>query len=95
MPSIQSVTILTCAANDLMAPIHDRMPVTIEPSDFARWLEPEITEADDLADLLASRPWDGVEVYPVSRYVNSPKNDSRRCIRRVGGVGDSASLFDT
>jgi putative SOS response-associated peptidase YedK len=66
--------ILTGAANDLMRPLHDREPLVVPESAYARWLDPEASAAD-VADLLV--PWgpDGWEAYPVSTRVNSPRND--------------------
>lgn len=91
LPSIESVTIMTCQANELVAPVHDRMPVRLTPRDFDRWLDPTIEDAEELEDLLQPREWDDVEMYPVSRYVNSPRNTSKRCLEPVGA--DEGGLF--
>ncbi len=50
------VTMLTCAPNDFMRPIHHRMPVILRADDYARWLNPHAAVAD-LMEIIASRPW--------------------------------------
>jgi len=72
---IESLAVVTCQANELITPLHDRMPVLIEPQDDARWLDPKITDPKQLQDVLAFRAWPGMRVYRVGLGVNSPKND--------------------
>ncbi|MBP9503087.1 MAG: SOS response-associated peptidase [Candidatus Promineofilum sp.] len=72
---LETCTILTTAANGLMAPIHDRMPVIIDPLDYTMWLD-EKTPADQLGHLLRPSDDDRLATYAVSTAVNSPKNDS-------------------
>jgi putative SOS response-associated peptidase YedK len=81
---VQSCTILTTDANDLMAPIHNRMPVILEEADWAEWLG---SGTDDPPVRLAQlqhlfRPYDGkkMKLRPVSTYVNSPRNEGKQCI---------------
>jgi putative SOS response-associated peptidase YedK len=71
---LHSCTIIVTDANPQIAVVHDRMPVIIEPPDYAAWLHPDNRDSQALAALLrpASGPWD---LYPVSRRVNSPRND--------------------
>jgi putative SOS response-associated peptidase YedK len=53
------------------------MPVIVQPKDHQRWLDPE---NEDVADILATPPSEGWIAYPVSRRVNSPKNDDAKLI---------------
>ncbi len=76
---IRSCAILTTAANEVVAGIHDRMPVILPSRHYEAWLNPE-AERDELNDLLVPYPGDDLETYPVSRFVNSPGNDDPRCI---------------
>ncbi|MDQ4126373.1 MAG: SOS response-associated peptidase [Actinomycetota bacterium] len=76
---IRSCAILTTAANELVAGIHDRMPVILPAGHYDAWLDPE-AERDELTGLLVPYPGDDLETYPVSRFVNSPGNDDPRCI---------------
>ncbi|MEQ9619849.1 MAG: SOS response-associated peptidase [Deltaproteobacteria bacterium] len=81
---LHSFTIITTGANELMEPVHDRMPVILREKDEAVWLDPELKDPDDLMPLLAPFPSDGMEYYEVSTYVNSYKNRGEECIRPVG-----------
>jgi len=71
----RTFTILTSAANDLMRPIHDRMPVIVPASAWSRWLDPATPDPGELQGLLVPAPDDGLEAYPVSRRVNDVRND--------------------
>ncbi len=77
---VSSCTLLTTDANDLLAPIHDRMPVIVAPGDYGRWLDPEAHDAAALLPLLRPYPPAGMVVFPVRTLVNSPATDDPRCI---------------
>ena len=72
---IRSCTIITTAPNELAAPIHNRMPVILDPEDYEMWLDPDFDERDPLTSLLKPYPADVMEAYPVSRRVNKPSNN--------------------
>lgn len=76
---IESCTILTTQPNELIAPIHNRMPVIVAPDDYSMWLDPGPQPEDGLHLL---RPYDPelMEAYPVTTAVNNPRNDSPSCI---------------
>lgn len=76
---IDSCTILTTEPNELMAPIHNRMPVIIEPADYDLWLDPGDRPEDGL-HLLRPYPAHKMTFYPVSTHVNTPRNDDPQCI---------------
>jgi putative SOS response-associated peptidase YedK len=83
---IRSFTIVTTAANAMMAPIHDRMPVVIPEEHWDAWLDPARTDAEALAELkalLVPTPDGELELYPVSRRVNSVRNDGPDLIERI------------
>jgi putative SOS response-associated peptidase YedK len=67
-------TIITTGPNELMAGIHDRMPVILHPEDEARWLAPGFDPS--LTGLLVPYPAEQMEAYPVSDRVNSVYNDT-------------------
>jgi len=77
---IETFTILTTDANDLLRPLHDRMPVILDPENFDLWLDPKIEDAAKLQPLMAPHAVDGFEAFPVSRAVNSPAHDAEDCI---------------
>ncbi len=74
-----SCAILTTTPNELIGPIHDRMPVIIRKKDEQGWLDLG-TEHSKFLDIFEPYPADRMDAYPVSTFVNSPKNNSQRCI---------------
>ena len=74
-----SCTILTTKANPQAAEIHHRMPVIIPSEHYNDWLG----ELDKRKQLLADLPLMDLQLYPVSKTVNSPKNDSPDCIAPI------------
>jgi putative SOS response-associated peptidase YedK len=77
---IESSTILTTAASELVRPIHDRMPVILAPADYARWLDPAVDRAEPLLGLLRAYAGEALVACAVSPWVNSPAHDDPRCI---------------
>jgi putative SOS response-associated peptidase YedK len=76
---LDTCTILTTTPNQLMEPIHNRMPVILEPEDYNTWLSPG--EQPNLAmHLLRPFPSEKMAAYPVSTWVNSTAHDDARCI---------------
>ncbi len=71
---VDTGAILTSAANGMIAAIHDRMPVVIQPEDFSRWLDCKTQEPRDVADLMAPAQEDFFEAIPVSDRVNKVAN---------------------
>ena len=80
---IRSCTIITTAANEVLEPIHHRMPVILEEDQEAVWLDPDLTDADRLTGLLKPYPPDMVQAHRVSTLVNTPRNDSPQCLAPV------------
>jgi putative SOS response-associated peptidase YedK len=68
---LTTFTIITCEANALVRPLHERMPVVLEPANYRKWLE-----ADDPRELLGPCPPEMLQCFPVSTRVNSPRNDA-------------------
>jgi putative SOS response-associated peptidase YedK len=86
---VRSFTILTTGPNDLMRPIHNRMPVVIPESAWDRWLDPTIeapTELAELKGLLVPAEDDALDAYPVSARVNSVRNDGPDLVEPVERV---------
>lgn len=79
---LHTCTILTCDANELVVPIHNRMPVLLDEDARWQWLDPEATEGE-LLDLLKPFPADQMKAFPVSKSVNSPGNDSPELLEPV------------
>jgi putative SOS response-associated peptidase YedK len=95
----ETFTIITTEPNDLLRPVHNRMPVIVEPAHYDRWLDPGAHEAADLIEILRPYPADQMSYYAVSRYVNSPENEGPECIRpadaAASGTGDTGEAQGT
>lgn len=72
---LETMAILTVGANRTMQPIHDRMPAILSPDTFAAWLDCRSGLAEFAAEMLRPAPDDFLEVMPVSRALNNPRNE--------------------
>lgn len=79
---LRTCAILTTSPNSVAAEIHNRMPVILPAENYEAWLDPE-AEKEELVSLLVPYAGDDLEAYPVSRFVNSPRNNDERCIEPV------------
>jgi putative SOS response-associated peptidase YedK len=79
---LHSFTIITGPANDLVRPIHDRMPVVLDRSAWASWLDPSLSPEDAHA-LLAIPPVGDWRAEEVSPWVNKADHDDPSCIEPV------------
>lgn len=75
--SIESCAIVTTTANELMATIHDRMPVIVHPADFDEWLA---GDPDEAAALMRPFEAEAMTAYPVSSIVNNARNEVPECV---------------
>lgn len=78
--AIESCTILTTEPNELLAPIHNRMPVILHPEDYDEWLDRSIQKADPLLHLMRPFPAELMDHRPVSTHVNNPRNEDPACV---------------
>ena len=65
-----------------MKPIHNRMPIILKPQNEKKWTDKEITEPEELEDILSPIADKHMEAWPVSQFVNSPHNNDPLCIKR-------------
>ncbi len=72
--SWRSFAIITTNANNLLAPLHDRMPVVIAPDRWAEWLGEQLAPLDALKDLLAPYPDGAMAFWPVDRRDGNGRN---------------------
>ncbi|RNI22694.1 SOS response-associated peptidase [Rufibacter latericius] len=86
---LHTFTVITTEPNELMAGIHNRMPVILHPEEEHLWLS-ESEDVNRLAELLRPYPAEEMTAYPVSALVNSPKNDVPSVLEPVSEQG---SLF--
>jgi putative SOS response-associated peptidase YedK len=78
--ALYSFTIVTTPANKLLRPIHDRMPLILDPLMARQWLDATAIDPRTISVVMNPFPSALMEVYEVSRLVNDPKNDSLDCI---------------
>ena len=78
--AIESCTLLTTEPNELIRPIHNRMPVILDQSDYARWLDPTTEDARQLTPLLRPYAAASMTSHAVALHVNRPGNDDPQCI---------------
>ena len=82
---VASCTIITTTPNAVMEPVHNRMPVILPRNAEGVWLDTSgARSAAELKELLAPYVGPGLEVYEVSKLVNSPRNDTPEVLARVG-----------
>ena len=73
--AVKTFAIVTTAPNSLLAQVHNRMPVILEPAQEAEWLDTKATDIAGFLESLRPLPPDQLEMYPVSRRVNWARND--------------------
>ena len=77
---VETCSIITTNANELTQPIHDRMPVVLQPSDYPLWLNVRQTDRNALEALLSPYPANRMRFTPVDTIVNNPRNETEKCI---------------
>ena len=80
---VGSCAMLTTAANELLQPVHDRMPVILHPEDYALWLDEDVRKTDLLRELLQPYPAQEMTAYPVSTLVNSTRQQGAGLVDRL------------
>ncbi len=89
--SLETFLLITTDPNELIRPLHDRMPVIIEPSDYGRWLTPGDPLHPPL-DLLRPFPADRMIAWKVDARVGNVKNDDERLLEAVHAKGSAKAL---
>ncbi len=87
--TLETCSVITTEPNELMRPIHHRMPVMLTPEQFEPWLDPELTDLSQLAPLLRPASASAMTAVAVSTYVSSIRNEGPACLDPVtdGGNG--------
>jgi putative SOS response-associated peptidase YedK len=80
---LETCTLLTTDANELVRPIHDRMPAILPPAAYQAWLDAAVENPSKLAPLFMPYPSGEMQAQAVGNFVNSPAHDSPRCIEAV------------
>jgi putative SOS response-associated peptidase YedK len=79
---IRSFSIITTQANELIAKIHDRMPVILSPDKEKKWLDPKL-DINEAKEYLKSYPAERMNMYEIATLINSPKNDMEEVLRPI------------
>lgn len=90
---MKTFSILTTTPNAVTSPVHDRMPVILNPDSYDLWLDPGMKNVAEVSELF--RPFDAREMrcYPVSNRVNHVANDDEECSRPVETREEQGGLF--
>ncbi|MDA7979896.1 MAG: SOS response-associated peptidase [Pirellulales bacterium] len=87
----QSFAIITTDANDVLRPLHERMPVILPPPAYGKWLDRDEHNTDELLELLRPYPSREMQYFAISTRVNSPRHDDPECLEPVA---TQKGLFD-
>lgn len=85
--ALETCAVITTEPNALMRPIHNRMPVLLAPEQFKPWLDPSVTDPNDLAPLLRIPPAEHMHTLAVRRFVSNVRHEGPECVMPAG-TGD-------
>ena len=80
---IKTCSILTTIPNAVISPVHDRMPVILDPDSYDLWLDPGVQDLGEISQLLTPYDANAMSSYPVSTRINHVANDDEECSRPV------------
>ena len=87
--AIETCAVITTEPNELMRPIHHRMPVMLTPEQFEPWLDPRATDAERLAPLLRPPPAAAMSMVALSSYGSNVRHEGPACLAPARGENDS------
>jgi putative SOS response-associated peptidase YedK len=91
--TLSTYTIITCEPNDLLAGVHNRMPVILSRENEERWLSPDPLTPQDLAGILAPYKASAMAKVPVTDLVNSPAVDDERLVQPLVSHAGTQTLL--
>jgi putative SOS response-associated peptidase YedK len=83
---LETCTIITTEANDVLKPVHERMPVILKAESYDEWLDAKVKDTDKLQELLKPYPSKEMDSHAVSRNVNIPNSDSAELIKPMNSL---------
>ncbi len=89
---LETFTVITTEANELIAPIHNRMPVIVSSKDYLLWLDTNVKDLSLLDFILKPFPTGKMRCYKVSRSVNNAQFDSPECFKPLESNGNNMEL---
>ena len=81
--AVETCAIMTTTANEVVAAVHDRMPVILHPDDYGCWLDPDVSDPARIAPLLKPYPSEGMRAVAIDRRVNDVAHDDPECLAEV------------
>ncbi|HLX63427.1 MAG TPA: SOS response-associated peptidase [Planctomycetota bacterium] len=90
---LETCAIVTTEANDLMRPIHERMPVILRRGDYGAWLDKKNEDTDALLELLTAYPSEEMVATAVGDFVNSAQHEGAACLERAKEMEGEGMLF--
>ena len=90
--AIESCTLLTTAATEHLGALHGRMPVIVDPVDYALWMNPDVTEPDRVLPVIDRNLGGALGYYPIGKHVNDVRHDDPRCLE---AIADQPAFFDS
>ncbi len=90
---LDSMAVITVPANKGLSPIHDRMPLIIQPKDFSLWLDCRDGSIGTALSLIHPAPEELMNAYPVSSRVNNAGYDDPSVLAPVTGVPEQSRLL--
>ena len=88
--TFETCAVITTEPNELMRPIHHRMPVMLTPEQFEPWLDPSTTQPETLAPLLRIAPAEAMSAFAVSTHVSNVRHDGPECLAPAAADAGSA-----
>jgi putative SOS response-associated peptidase YedK len=82
---IESCTLLTTAAAENLRELHVRMPVIVDPVDYAHWMDPDVVDPDLVSPVLDRNLGGALDFHPISTHVNDVRHDDPRCLEAIAG----------
>ena len=83
---VETCTIITTEANKVLEPVHERMPVIVDPGYFSLWLSEDVKDIDRVQKVLVLYPAERMDSYPVSKAVNFANSDSEELIKPLNSL---------
>lgn len=80
---IDSCTLITTEPNELLSPIHNRMPVILKPENYDLWLAVDVQKLELLHPLLCPYPANEMVAFPVNTQVNNPANNPPELVKAI------------
>jgi putative SOS response-associated peptidase YedK len=85
---VESCTICTTEANEMMGQLHDRMPVILPRKSIDQWLDASVNEPDELKPMLLQFPGDEMQAWPVGKAVGNVRNQGSQLMEQIDVQSD-------